>query len=66
MEISWGLGLKEKAEEAVKKRIASSKELTPFQQMMEKRKQKLQEKRKQKSLKKVIKLLSKRFNDYCL
>lgn len=54
MEISWGLGLKEKAEEAVKKRMSTSKELTPFQEMMEKRKQKRQEKKKLKLQKKVL------------
>lgn len=55
MEISWGLGLKEKAEEAVKKKMANSKELTPFQEMMEKRKQKRLEKKKQKIQKKMQK-----------
>ncbi|KAK3912909.1 ESF1-like protein [Frankliniella fusca] len=53
MEISWGLGLKERAEEAVKKKMASSQELTPFQQMMEKRKQKRLEKKKEKMQKKM-------------
>lgn len=56
MEISWGLGIKEKAEESVKKRMSNSKELTPFQQMMEKRKQKRLEKKKEKLEKKTQKL----------
>lgn len=53
MEISWGLGLKEKTEEAVKKRLSKTEKLTPFQEMMEKRKQKRKEKKHQKLQQKV-------------
>jgi hypothetical protein len=45
MEVSWGIGLKDKTEELVQKRLKERKGgLTPFEQYMEKRK----EKRKQK------------------
>ncbi|KAJ8721994.1 hypothetical protein PYW08_004396 [Mythimna loreyi] len=48
MEISWGIGIKDKAEELVKKKInAETKELTPFEKLIQKRK----EKKKQKKLK---------------
>lgn len=53
MEISWGLGLKEKADEAIKKRMMKSEERTPFQEMMDKRKQKRLDKKKLKEQKKV-------------
>lgn len=53
MEISWGLGLKEKTDEAMKKRMSKSEDLTPFQEMMEKRKQKRLEKKKLKEQKKT-------------
>ncbi|CAG9786637.1 unnamed protein product [Diatraea saccharalis] len=47
MEITWGLGKKDKAEELVKKKLNNDKVLTPFEKMIEKRK----EKKKQKKLK---------------
>ncbi|KAJ8888133.1 hypothetical protein PR048_007620 [Dryococelus australis] len=46
MEVSWGIGLKDKAEELAKKKMKEKEELTPFQQYLEKRK----DKRKQKKL----------------
>ncbi|CAH2234533.1 jg1673 [Pararge aegeria aegeria] len=47
MEITWGLGVKDKAEELVKKRInKDDKELTPFEKLLQKRK----EKKKQRKL----------------
>ncbi|XP_063229279.1 ESF1 homolog isoform X2 [Bacillus rossius redtenbacheri] len=52
MEISWGIGLKEKAEELTKKKMKEQDELTPFQQYLEKRK----DKKKQKKLEKKNKL----------
>ncbi|XP_059051510.1 ESF1 homolog [Achroia grisella] len=48
MEITWGLGLKDKAEELVKKKTdEDNKNLTPFEKLLKKRK----EKKKQKKLK---------------
>lgn len=48
MEITWGLGIKEKAEELVKKKTdEDNKNLTPFEKLLKKRK----EKKKQKKLK---------------
>ncbi|GBP47568.1 ESF1 homolog [Eumeta japonica] len=41
MEITWGLGLKEKADELVKKKLKDGdKHLTPFEKIIEKRKEK--------------------------
>ncbi|XP_034239620.1 ESF1 homolog [Thrips palmi] len=53
MEISWGLGLKQKTDEAIKKKMLKSEERTPFQEMMDKRKQKRLEKKKLKEQKKA-------------
>ncbi|XP_072949110.1 ESF1 homolog [Epargyreus clarus] len=48
MEITWGLGVKDKAEELVKKKInEENKNLTPFEKLLQKRK----EKKKQRKLK---------------
>ncbi|CAH0398418.1 unnamed protein product [Chilo suppressalis] len=47
MEITWGLGIKDKAEELVKKKQNEDKDLTPFEKLIKKRK----EKNKQKKLK---------------
>lgn len=48
MEISWGIGIKDKAEELVKKKQNEEvKDLTPFEKLLKKRK----EKKKQKKLK---------------
>ncbi|XP_053609293.1 ESF1 homolog [Plodia interpunctella] len=48
MEITWGLGIKDKAEELVKKKLnEENKDLTPFEKLLKKRK----EKKKQKKLK---------------
>ncbi|XP_034832122.1 ESF1 homolog [Maniola hyperantus] len=48
MEITWGLGVKDKAEELVKKKInEDDKDLTPFEKLLQKRK----EKKKQRKLK---------------
>ncbi|KAJ2949116.1 hypothetical protein O0L34_g6055 [Tuta absoluta] len=48
MEITWGVGIKEKAEELVKKKISEDdKNLTPFEKILKKKK----EKKKQKKLK---------------
>ncbi|KAM3965235.1 LOW QUALITY PROTEIN: ESF1 homolog [Aphomia sociella] len=56
MEITWGLGIKDKAEELVKKKIDDdTKNLTPFEQLMKKRK----EKKKQKKLNNKQKLEAK-------
>nr|CAD7200618.1 unnamed protein product [Timema douglasi] len=46
MEVSWGLGLKEKAKELVKKKMKEGQDLTPFQEYLDKR----QDKRRQKKL----------------
>ncbi|CAF4881715.1 unnamed protein product [Pieris macdunnoughi] len=47
MEITWGLGLKDKAEELVKKKMSEeNKDLTPFEKLLQKRK----EKKKQRKL----------------
>lgn len=41
MEISWGIGIKDKAEELVKKKMNSeTKNLTPFEKLVQKRKEK--------------------------
>ncbi|KAF9405981.1 hypothetical protein HW555_013482 [Spodoptera exigua] len=41
MEISWGIGIKDKAEELVKKKLnEETKELTPFEKLIQKRKEK--------------------------
>ncbi|CAH1638128.1 unnamed protein product [Spodoptera littoralis] len=41
MEISWGVGIKDKAEELVKKKLnEESKDLTPFEKLIQKRKEK--------------------------
>ncbi|KAL0838947.1 hypothetical protein ABMA28_016957 [Loxostege sticticalis] len=47
MEITWGLGIKDKAEELVKKKLNEEKDLTPFEKLLQKRK----EKKKQRKLK---------------
>ncbi|XP_075978236.1 ESF1 homolog [Anticarsia gemmatalis] len=49
MEITWGIGIKDKAEELVKKKLnEENKNLTPFEKLIQKRK----EKKKEKKLKK--------------
>lgn len=45
MEVSWGINLKEKTEKLVKKKIDESQERTPFQQLLDKRKEKRKAKR---------------------
>ncbi|XP_028173562.1 ESF1 homolog [Ostrinia furnacalis] len=40
MEITWGLGIKDKAEELVKKKLNEEKDLTPFEKLLKKRKEK--------------------------
>nr|CAD7587900.1 unnamed protein product [Timema genevievae] len=52
MEVSWGLGLKEKAKELVKKKMKEGQDLTPFQEYLDKR----QDKRRQKKLDRKKKL----------
>ncbi|XP_030041096.2 ESF1 homolog [Manduca sexta] len=50
MEITWGLGVKDKAEELVKKKLTEDNtELTPFEKLLKKRK----EKKKQKKINKL-------------
>ncbi|KAL4707825.1 hypothetical protein ACJJTC_001771 [Scirpophaga incertulas] len=44
MEITWGLGLKDKAEELVKKKLNEGKNMTPFEKMIQKRKEKKKQK----------------------
>ncbi|KAG5887354.1 hypothetical protein JTB14_018369 [Gonioctena quinquepunctata] len=48
MEISWGIDLKEKTEERVKKKLNNAEEKNPFQKYLEKRKEKRKEKRNKK------------------
>ncbi|XP_047533514.1 ESF1 homolog [Vanessa atalanta] len=46
MEITWGLGVKDKADELVKKKINEvDKNLTPFEQLLQKRKEKKKERK---------------------
>lgn len=46
MEITWGMGLKEKADELVKKKLnEDTKNLTPFEQLLQKRKEKKKERK---------------------
>lgn len=45
MEITWGIDLKNKTEKLVKKKIAENEEKTPFQQYLDKVKEKKKEKR---------------------
>ncbi|XP_063978188.1 ESF1 homolog [Diachasmimorpha longicaudata] len=45
LEFTWGLGTKEKAEKLVEKRMKESEKLTPFEQFLEKRKEKKKAKR---------------------
>lgn len=56
LEITWGIGLKEKAEKSVKEKLNAPQ--TPFEEMLDKRKkkkkQKREEKMKQKEKNKVI------------
>lgn len=47
LEFSWGLGTKEKAEKLVKEGMQSKEELTPFEQYLEKRKEKRKTKREE-------------------
>lgn len=47
MEVSWGINLKEKTEKLVKKKIDESKDRTPFQQLLDKRKEKRKAKREE-------------------
>lgn len=57
LEITWGVGLKEKAEKAVKDKLSTPK--TPFEEMLDKRKQKkkLKKEEKLKQKEKVIIIL---------
>ncbi|XP_026327429.1 ESF1 homolog [Hyposmocoma kahamanoa] len=49
MEITWGLGIKDKAEELVKKKMnEDDKDLTPFEKILKKRKEKQKQKKLQK------------------
>ncbi|XP_041979011.1 ESF1 homolog [Aricia agestis] len=49
MEISWGVGIKEKAEELIKKKInEDTKTLTPFEKIIQKRKEKKKQRKMQK------------------
>lgn len=48
MEVSWGIGLKEKTDKLVKQKIAEKEDKTPFQQYLDKRKEKRKEKRDKK------------------
>ncbi|XP_023012251.2 ESF1 homolog [Leptinotarsa decemlineata] len=48
MEISWGIDLKEKTEELVKKKQNNSEDKTPFEKYLDKRKEKRKEKRSKK------------------
>ncbi|XP_015115479.1 ESF1 homolog [Diachasma alloeum] len=48
LEFTWGLGTKEKAEKLVEKRMKESEKLTPFEQFLEKRKEKKKAKREEK------------------
>ncbi|XP_077290002.1 ESF1 homolog [Arctopsyche grandis] len=53
MEITWGLGLKEKTQELVKKKLNKGDKMTPFEEMVEKQKEKKKAKkleRKKKNL----------------
>lgn len=58
MEITWGVGLKQKTEELVKKKIQENQTLTPFEQLLEKKK----ERRKQKKEAKKHQVDKVRFN----
>lgn len=49
MEISWGVGLKDKTEELVQKKLNERKnDLTPFEQYLKKRKDKKKQKKEEK------------------
>ncbi|XP_011301113.1 ESF1 homolog [Fopius arisanus] len=48
LEFTWGLGTKEKAEKLVEKKMKESEKLTPFEQYLEKRKEKKKAKREEK------------------
>lgn len=48
LEISWGIDLKDKTEKLVKQKHSNSKDSTPFQKYLEKRKEKRKEKRERK------------------
>lgn len=48
MEVSWGIGLKEKTDKLVKQKMAEKEDKTPFQQYLDKRKGKRKEKRDKK------------------
>lgn len=49
LEFTWGLGTKEKAEKLVQKKLKDSENLTPFEQFLEKRKEKKKLKREEKN-----------------
>ncbi|XP_013164302.1 PREDICTED: ESF1 homolog [Papilio xuthus] len=52
MEITWGLGIKDKAEELVQKKLnEDSKDLTPFEKLLQKRKEKKKQRKLQKNQK---------------
>ncbi|GAB6020676.1 hypothetical protein CHUAL_003345 [Chamberlinius hualienensis] len=49
MEISWGVGLKEKTEELVKKKLNKKEELTPWEKYLDKKKEKKRQKKQNKA-----------------
>ncbi|GLV37118.1 uncharacterized protein CBL_02052 [Carabus blaptoides fortunei] len=51
MEITWGVNMKEKSEKLVKKKLAESEEKTPFQQYLDKKKEKIKTKREERKKK---------------
>ncbi|XP_076247396.1 ESF1 homolog isoform X2 [Calliopsis andreniformis] len=52
LEFTWGLGTKEKAEKLVKERLKKDENLTPFEQYLEKRKEKKKAKREERNKRK--------------
>jgi hypothetical protein len=57
MEVSWGVGLKDKTEELVQKKLKERKDdLTPFEQYLKKRQEKKKQKKeeKKKNIQRVI------------
>lgn len=51
MEITWGINVKEKTEKLVKKKLAENEEKTPFEQYLDKRKEKKKAKREERKKK---------------
>ncbi|XP_075232806.1 ESF1 homolog [Lycorma delicatula] len=52
LEITWGVGLKEKTQSLVDKKLKENSELTPFEQIIEKKKEKRKKKKEEKIKKK--------------